>query len=106
MTEDQLKNLLLWTVSMAADFSVETRIRRMLQAHWEAGDKPRTLVMNIHTWHALVDELDGRMYQNYFWTPLDFVKSAPDPERNTTTFLGLPILIKNFLPTPEVIVGV
>jgi hypothetical protein len=102
VTETQLKNLLTWTVSMAADFSIETRIRRLIRAHWEAGDTPRTLVMSLETWAGLIGELDGRLYGGYYWTPTP----PSTADKQTHTFMGLPILIKNFLPVSEVIVGV
>lgn len=106
MTEEQLRNLLTWTVSMAVDFSLETRIRRLIEDHTAVGVNPRTLVMNRGTWNRLVQELDGRGYRGgYFWTPQP-EGVLMDPDQHVTTFRGLPILIKNFLPDQEVIVGV
>ena len=91
---------------MAHDFALETRIRRLLDAHLANGDVPRTLVMSRTTWKRLVWELDGRGYKNgYFWSPQP-EGAIMDPENHVTTFKGLPILIKDFLPESEVIIGV
>ena len=57
--------------------------------------------MHRDTWAQLVEELADRQLGGYYWTPAPQFSSSI-----TTTFLGLPILIKNFLPYPEVIVGV
>ena len=91
---------------MAHDFALETRIRCLIDAHWESGTAPRTLVMNMETFYRFMIELDGKGYrQGYFWTPQPegTVLNARD---NICTFLGLPILIKDFLPDLEVVVGV
>lgn len=94
------------TCDMAADYALETRVRRLIEAHFASGTPPRTLVMNIETWHRLHWELDGKGFSNgYFWTPQP-EGSIADPRNHISSFLGLPILIKDFLPDLEVIVGV
>lgn len=105
MTRTQLINLINWTVDMAADYSLETRIRRLINDHIAVGARPRTLVMNAETWHRLLWEVsETHGYSaGYFWIP----EPAFDPSGNgVSSFLGLPILIKGFLPVEEVIVGV
>jgi hypothetical protein len=93
------------TIDLAHDYALETRIRRLLSDHQQAGDQPRTLVMNTETWHRLLWELDGKGYsKGYFWTPQP-EGSIADPKQ-VTSFYRLPILIKDFLPDLEVIVGV
>ena len=88
------------TVEMAHDFSLETRIRRLIFAHYEAGAQPRTLVMGPETWRTLVTEVYGYS-QGYFWSPTN----PPDGD-HVSTFMGLPILVKDFMPDMEVVVGV
>lgn len=93
-------------IEMAHDYSIETRIRCLLESHQAAGEQPRTLVMNAITWKQLMWELNGRGYRDgYFWTPQP-EGSVLDPDYGITAFLGIPILIKEFLPDQEVIVGV
>lgn len=105
MDREQFITAIDLTVDMAHDFALETRIRRLIDAHFAGGDKPRTLVMNVETWHRLLWELDGKGYiDGYFWTPQP--KGAIADPSQVTTFLGLPILIKDFMPDLEVIVGV
>lgn len=61
--------------------------------------------MNAPTWFRLVEELDGRGFRaGYFWSPQS-EGEVLDPG-HVTTFMGLPILIKDFLPDLEVIIGV
>ena len=93
-----LELALTLVIDLAHDYSLETRIRRLLEEHLETGDTPRTLVMSSETWQTLVSELSGRSYsQGYFWTP----------QGNSMSFFrGLPILIKDFIAEGEVIVGV
>lgn len=94
------------TVDMAHDYALETRIRRLIEAHWASRETPRTLVMNVETWHRLMWELDGRGFRSgVFWTPQP-EGTAADPSHHITTYLGLPILVKDFMPDLEVIVGV
>ena len=89
-------------IGMAADYSLETRIRRLLDGHREAGAEPRTLVMNAGTWRTLLAELDGYAYHDgYFWLPDHQMVGSP-----ASAFLGVPILIKPFIADMEVIVGV
>lgn len=91
---------------MANDFSIETRLRRLLDSHWEVGAVPRTLVMNHQTWKQLMFELHGRGYRNgLFWTPQP-EGTVLDPIQNICTYYGLPVLIKDFLPDEEIIIGV
>ena len=86
-------------IGLANDYSLETRIRRLIEAHQADGDEPRTLVMNVATWKLLVAELHGRSYTDaYFWAPVQ--------ENSVTFFRGIPILIKDFVADSEVIVGV
>lgn len=106
MDRAHFETILDTTIAMAHDFSVETRIRVLIDAHFESGDRPRTLVMNMGTWRQLVLELEGKGYHGgYFWTPQPEGQMM-NPVESITTFLGIPILIKDFLPDQEVIVGV
>jgi hypothetical protein len=103
---NHLDDLLTKVISMAYDFSIETRLRRLIESHWQAGDKPRTLVMNHETWKQLMWELDGRGFRyGLYWTPQP-EGAVMDPSANISTYLGLPILIKDFLPNEEIIVGI
>lgn len=91
-------------IEMAHDYSIETRVRCLLESHMVEGTQPRTLVMNETTWRQLLWELKGRSYRDgYFWTPQQ--GGGPDPGM-VTAFLGVPILIKDFMADQEVIVGV
>ncbi len=85
---------------MAHDYSLETRIRRLISDHMEAGAQPRTLVMNAGTWRTLVFEVAGYS-GGYFWSP-----TKQPSEDDVTTFMGVPILVKEFMPDMEVVVGV
>lgn len=86
-------------IGLAHDYSIETRVRRLIEAHESDGDTPRTLVMNVVTWRQLVFELEGRQFTDaYFW--------APVKEGALTFFRGIPILIKDFVADQEVLVGV
>lgn len=106
MTRAKFIALIELTIDMAIDYALETRIRRLLLDHIQAGEVPRTLVMNTETWYRLLWELDGRGYsKGYFWTPQP-EGSTPDPKNHISSFRGLPILIKDFLPDLEVIIGV
>lgn len=88
-------------IELAYDHSLETRIRRLIEVHREGGDEPRTLVMNTGTWHALVDELEGRTYNHsYYWYP------TAKGDDKISFFLGVPILLKDFVADMEVLVGV
>lgn len=101
---DQLAAIAL-VIAMARDFSIETRIRRLLHEHEAAGDRPRTLVMNVKTWHQLVSELEDRTYSgSYFWSPNTGVPMAP--AESVTSFYGLPILIKEYIADELILVGV
>jgi len=85
-------------IGMAHDYSIETRLRRLIESHELAGSVPRTIVMNAMTWRALLDELEGRLVYNGYWyrpkgTDLSF-------------FLGVPILIKDFVANEEILIGV
>ena len=94
------------TVGMAADHAIETRIRRLSDAHLVDGITPRTLVMNADTWKRLVWEVSGTGFRDgYFWTPQP-EGTVADPKNWISSFLGLPILIKDFMPDLEVIIGV
>lgn len=105
MDRERFVALINLVLDMAADYALETRIRRLIDDHLEAGATPRTLVMNVETWYRLVYELEGRGYRSgYFWTPQP-EGTVLNPE-HVTTFMGLPILIKDFLPDLEVIIGV
>lgn len=93
-------------IELAHDYSLETRIRRLITDHQAGGDQARTLVMNIATWRMLVDEMSGEWFsKGHFWTP-QAEGSTPDPENFISSFRGLPILIKDFVADQEVIVGV
>lgn len=106
MNREQFITALDLTVDMAHDYALETRIRRLIEAHWASHEKPRTLVMNTETWHRLLWELDGKGFDSgYFWTPQPEGDIA-NPKKHISSYLGLPILIKDFLPDLEVIVGV
>lgn len=88
-------------IGMAHDYSLETRIRCAIETHLEAGVEPRTLVMNPETWHRLLLEFEGvKIGTDYYWAP------AAGAGSNVTFFLGIPILIKDFVADMEVIVGV
>lgn len=106
MTRDKFIALIDLTVDLAHDYALETRIRRLIADHRQAGERPRTLVMNTETWYRLLWELDGKGYsKGYFWTPQP-EGAVPDPVNHISSFTGLPILIKDFLPDLEVIIGV
>lgn len=91
---------------MAIDYSVETRVRKLISDHEQAGATPRTLVMSYDTWQQLVWELDGRGYANgLYWTPQQ-EGALLDPKGCTHTYYGVPILIKDFVPFQEIIIGV
>lgn len=86
-------------IGLAHDYSLETRVRRLIESYRESGAEPRTLVMNVETWHSLVEELHGRTYgDGYFF--------VPQGEGAVTFFRGVPILIKDFVAYSEVLVGV
>lgn len=96
----------LLVIDLANDYSIETRVRHLIEAHERAGDKPRTLVMNKGTWRRLVDESGGESFKNgYFWTPQK-EGTVADPERFITTYRGLPVLVKAFVADQEVLIGV
>lgn len=106
MTPEQVGTVIDQIIEMATLYSMETRIRRLMNEHYEAGASPRTLVMNMVTWRRLVQELDGRGYRDgLFWTP-QAEGSLLDPVENTHAYMGVPILIKDFLPDMEIIIGV
>jgi len=85
-------------IGLAHDYSVETRIRRLIESHTVDGLTPRTLVMSTETWHALVEELNGRKFGNgYYWSPAS---------SDITFFRGLPILIKDYVAEGDILVGV
>lgn len=87
-------------IELAHDHSLETRIRCAIEAHQEAGEEPRTLVMNADTWHQLMSEVEGFKYGvDYYWAP-------KVGESEITFFHGIPILIKDFVADMEVLVGV
>lgn len=88
-------------IGMAHDYSLETRIRCAIQAHTEAGETPRTLVMNKGTWLQLVSEFEGTTFDtDYYWLP------AAGSGSSISFFLGIPILLKDFVADMEVLVGV
>lgn len=91
------------TIALAHDYAIETRIRRLLEAHQAAGDEPRTLVMSTETWHELIEELEGtRIDKGYFWAP----GSGGRVLDSVSFFKGIPILIKDFVAYGEILVGV
>lgn len=85
-------------IGLAHDYSIETRLRRLIESHTAAGTEPRTIVMNTETWHALCDELQGRSYTNGYWFA---PKSGP-----ISFFCGVPVLIKDFVANEEILIGV
>lgn len=88
-------------IEMAHDYSLETRIRCAIETHREAGEEPRTLVMNTNTWLQLVGEIEGTKFDtDYYWTP------AAGAGSKVTFFKGIPILLKDFVADMEVLVGV
>ena len=96
-------------IALAHDHSIETRIRCLVAAHQADGDQPRTLVMNAMTWVSLAEELEGCSFtQDYFWIPgKKSGKARPLADPNAVTFyLGMPILIKEFVADMEILVGV
>jgi hypothetical protein len=106
MTHGQLAYLLELVIDMAHDYALETRIRSLINEHQKHGADPRTLVMNVKTWKQLVWEIGGRGYKDgYFWTPQPEA-TLLDPNYGVTTYLGIPILIKDFVADLDVIVGV
>lgn len=91
-------------IGMARDYSLETRIRVLVDAHRVIGEEPRTLVMNAATWHLLRAEIaaiSNWNTQSYFW-----VGNNPKSPEEVTFFKGIPILLKDFVADMEVIVGV
>lgn len=86
-------------IGLAHDYSIETRVRRLIEAHEADGAMPRTLVMNIVTWRRLCFELEGRSIAGAYWW-------APAQDGALTFFRGIPILIKDFVADQEVLVGV
>lgn len=100
MTSDpsDLLSAIELVIELAHEYSLETRIRRLIASHEETGDEVRTLVMNADTWIRLVEELEGRTYtQQYYWHPT---------QSDISFFRGVPILIKEFMADMEVIAGV
>jgi hypothetical protein len=94
--------MVVMVTQIARDYSVETRIRQAIDTHLEAGVIPRTVVVNFQTLEALVNELEGTKYDNaYFWTSVHYVGSS-----SAQSFLGLPILVKDFIADWEVVIGV
>jgi hypothetical protein len=94
-----------WVIGLAHDYSLETRIRRLIESHQLAGASPSALVMNTLTWRHLVTEMNGRGYAGgYFWTSA--IEGAKLKPTDNFAFLGIPILIKEFIPDDEVIIGV
>lgn len=90
---------MLLVIDLAPDISVETRIRQAIDTHLEAGIIPRTVVINFKTMEALVQEMEGITYDNtYFW--------MASMGKGSYNFLGLPILVKDFIPDREVVIGV
>lgn len=78
----------------------------MLDEHRRAGTKPRTLVMNVDTFKQLIWEVDGRWFKDgYLWWPNDQEGKSVTTD-STATFYGIPVLVKDFIPDHEVIVGV
>lgn len=104
MDRERLAALIDLTVEMAHDYALETRIRCLVDQYAAAGDQIRTLVMNADTWKRLVWEA-GSYRNGLFWTPAP-QGSLPDPDSYVTTYLGIPILVKEFMPDMEVVVGV
>lgn len=90
-------------IDMAYDYSIETRIRFLLDSHVAAGEKPRTIVMNTTTWKQLVWEA-GSYRGGYFWTSQS-EGTLLDPEA-PSSFRGIPILVKDFVSDQEVFIGV
>lgn len=89
------------TIELAYEYSLETRIRRLLAEHYKAGYEPRTLVMNERTWHNFVIEVEG-FRGGYLWSPPGHYAH----QDVVSTYRGIPILVKAFVADQEVLVGV
>jgi hypothetical protein len=84
-------------IDLARDHSIETRVRVLVDAHVAAGSPPRMLVMNAGTWDQLRWEIGDPAIASYLWIPA---------KEGVPFFLGVPILVKDYVADMEVIVGV
>jgi hypothetical protein len=89
---DNLRGI-LEVIELAQEYSLETRVRRLLREHADAGTPGKTLVMNAATAEAFRDEL---LNQTEWRQPLDDVH----------LYRGLFVLLKEEIPDGEIVVGV
>ena len=76
--------------------TITQRARQVIDIHVDAGIMPASLVMNTKTLVSFVTEHET----TYYWWP------RLNSQSLEYQFLGIPIVVRNFLPDGEVIAGV